>query len=638
MSHASLSRRRLIQAAGAAAVVTAGGAATVATTGDARAAVPAARADIGALASPFQMGEVQLGAGRWKGNQDRTLSYLRFVDADRLLYNFRSNHGLSTGGAQSNGGWDDPAFPFRTHFQGHFLTAWSYAWAVLGDTECRDKAEYFVAELAKCQDNNAAAGFNPGYLSGFPESEFDLLESGSLRNGNVPYYALHKTLAGLLDVWRYMGSTQARDVLLAFADWVDWRTERLDSGQMQSVLRTEFGGMNDVLAELYLQDGGERWLTAAQRFDHAAVFDPLAAGRDELNGLHANTQVPKWVGAAREYQATGTARYLDIATNAWHFVVDAHTYAIGGNSQAEHFRAPDAIAGYLADDTCEGCNTYNMLRLTRELWTIDPDPAYFDFYEQALLGHMIGWQNPADEHGHITYFTPLNPGGRRGVGPAWGGGTWSTDYNSFWCCQGTGLETHMKLMDSIYAHDEGGLYVNLFAPSTLTWSEQDVTVTQTTDYPVADTTTLTVSGGAGQTWAMRVRIPAWTEGATVSVNGEDQDIAVEPGSYATVERAWADGDAVTVTLPMGIAVRAANDDANVSAVVYGPVVLSGDYGDAEPATLPTLEADTIERTGEDALEFTATADGSEVRLAPFYDAHGHNYTVYWNAPGASGTP
>jgi uncharacterized protein len=293
--------------------------------------------------------------------------------------------------------------------------------------------------MARCQANNAAAGFASGYLSGFPESDFTALEARTLSNGNVPYYCIHKTLAGLLDVWRHTGNDQARTVLLALAGWVDSRTARLSASQMQAMLGTEFGGMNEVLADIHQQTGDARWLTVAQRFDHAAVFNPLAANSDQLNGLHANTQVPKWIGAAREYKATGTTRYRDIATNAWSITTRAHTYAIGGNSQAEHFRAPNAIAGYLSNDTCEHCNTYNMLKLTRELWLLDPNNAgYFDFYDRALLNHLIGAQNPADSHGGVTYFTPLKPGGRRGVGPAWGGGTYSTDYNSFWCCQGTG--------------------------------------------------------------------------------------------------------------------------------------------------------------------------------------------------------
>lgn len=631
----SLSRRRVLQAAGAAAAATA---VPVLGAAEASAALPPARADIGVNAYPFELGQVRLTAGRWLDNQNRTLSYLRDVNVDRLLYVFRANHRLSTNGAAATGGWEAPTFPFRSHSQGHFLTAWAQAWAVLGDTTSRDKANQMVAAMAACQANNGAAGFSAGYLSGFPESDFTALEAGNLSNGNVPYYAIHKTLAGLLDVWRHLGSTQARDVLLALAGWVDWRTGRLSGSQMQTVLGREFGGMNAVLTDLYQQTGDGRWLTAAQRFDHAAVFNPLASNSDQLNGLHANTQVPKWIGAAREYKATGTTRYRDIASNAWNICVNAHTYVIGGNSQAEHFRAPNAIAGYLNTDTAEACNTYNMLKLTRELWLLNPDQAgYFDFYERALLNHLIGQQNPADSHGHFTYFTPLNPGGRRGVGPAWGGGTWSTDYTTFWCCQGTGIETNTKLMDSIYFYNGTTLTVNLFTPSVLTWSSRGITVTQTTSYPVSDTTTLQVTGSVSGTWSMRVRIPGWTTGAVVSVNGTAQNITTTPGTYATLTRSWTSGDTVTVRLPMRVIMQAANDNANVSAVTYGPVVLAGNYGNTTLSALPALTASTVTRTGSGSLAFTATANGATVNLAPFHDAHGYNYTVYWNAAGQGGS-
>ncbi|MET0419852.1 MAG: beta-L-arabinofuranosidase domain-containing protein, partial [Actinoplanes sp.] len=565
MTSSPISRRRVLQIAGAGAIVSATG--VSGATAALAAELPPARADIGVSAYPFPLGQVRLTAGRFADNQTRTLNYLRFVDVNRLLYNFRANHRLSTAGAAPTGGWDAPSFPFRTHVQGHFLTAWAQAWAVLGDTTCRDKANYMVAELAKCQANNPAAGFTAGYLSGFGESDITAVENRTLNNGNVPYYCLHKTLAGLLDVWKYIGNTQARTVLLAFAAWVDTRTARLSTSQMQAMLGTEFGGMNAVLADLYQQTGDQRWLTVAQRFDHQSVFNPLASNSDQLNGLHANTQVPKWIGAAREYKATGTTRYRDIASNAWNITVGAHTYAIGGNSQAEHFRPPNAIAGYLSNDACEQCNTYNMLKLTRELWLLDPNrAAYFDYYELALLNHLIGAQNPASNNGHVTYFTPLQPGGRRGVGPAWGGGTWSTDYNSFWCCQGTGIETNTKLMDSIYFYNGTTLTVNLYTPSVLTWSQRGITVTQSTTYPVSDTSTLTLSGSMSGSWSIRLRIPAWTSGPVIAVNGTQQNITATPGTYATVTRTWAAGDVLTVRLPMRVIMKAANDNAAVQAV------------------------------------------------------------------------
>lgn len=582
-------------------------------------------------ASSFDLSEVRLTESRWMDNQDRTTAYLLFIDPDRLLYNFRANHGLDTQGAQPNGGWDAPDFPFRTHAQGHFLTAWAHCYAVLRNDECADRATYFAAELAKCQANNEAVGFNAGYLSGFPESEIQKVEDRTLNNGNVPYYAIHKTMAGLLDVWRHIGDETARDVLLEMASWVDTRTGRLSEAQMQEMLQTEYGGMNDILAQIYQETDDERWLTAAARFDHARVLDPLAEGRDELNGLHANTQAQKLVGVIHQYQASGSQRYLDIAQTAWDAIVGAHSYAIGGNSQAEHFHEPNAIAEYLDEDTCETCNTYNMLKLTRELWANDPTTArYFDYYERALLNHLLGVQHPGSEHGHITYFTSLNPGGHRGVGPAWGGGTYSTDYDSFWCCQATSLETNTKLMDSIYWHEgDEVLYVNLYIPSQLAWTAKDVTITQNTSMPETDTATISVEGSGAFT--LRLRIPEWTStDASIIVNGEsNSSVTAEPGTYASIEREWKSGDKVTVTLPMTLRTIPANDDPNVAALAYGPTVLAANYGDGSLAGLPQIDVDSVSRVGDSGLDFEATADGQSVQLEAFYNSHDYNYNVYW---------
>ncbi|MFC6086264.1 beta-L-arabinofuranosidase domain-containing protein [Sphaerisporangium aureirubrum] len=627
MSLPPLSRRQLFQATGVAVAVSAAGPVL-----DVPAAAGAAvRPDVGVAAYAFELGQVRVTTGRWLENQNRTLSYLRYVDADRLLHTFRLNVGLSSS-AQPCGGWEGPAVELRGHSIGHVLTALAQAYANTGDSACKAKGDYLVNALAACQAASPNRGYRTGYLSAFPENFFDRVESG--QQVWAPWYTLHKILAGLLDQYVLAGNGQALTVVTNMAGWVDWRTGRLSYSQMQSSLNQEFGGMNAVLTDLYQQTGDARWLTAAQRFDHAAVFNPLASGSDQLNGLHANTQVPKWIGAIREYKATGTTRYRDIATNAWNITIGAHTYVIGGNSQAEHFRAPNAIAAYLTADTSENCNTYNMLKLTRELFVLTPDRAeLFDYYERALINQMIGQQNPNDGHGHVCYFTPLNPGGRRGVGGVNSG--YSTDYTTFWCCQGTGLETHTKLADSIYFYADTTLTVNLFAPSVLNWTQRGITVTQTTSYPVSDTTTLQVSGNAGGSWSMRVRIPSWATGATIAVNGTQQNVATAPGTYATLTRTWASGDTVTVRLPMQPVTRPANDNAGIAAITYGPVVLAGNYGNTTLSSPPVLSPSSITRTSSTALTFTATAGGSTVNLIPFYDAHGVNYNVYWNIGGGS---
>ncbi|KAF2729735.1 DUF1680-domain-containing protein [Polyplosphaeria fusca] len=593
-------------------------------------AAPPAASDTGVAAHAFDISQVVLDGGRFQQNQNRTLTYLKSVDTNRLLYVFRSTHKLSTQGAQKNGGWDAPDFPFRSHVQGHFLSAWSQCWASLKDTECRNRATSFVAELQKCQNNNQAAGFATGYLSGFPESEFTKVEAG--QSTTVVYYALHKTMAGLLDVWRNIGDQTAKTVLLNLASWVDQRTAKLSYQQMQKMLGVEFGGMQDVLADLYRQTGDKKWITAAQRFDQASTFDFLAQNKDQLNGLHANTNIPKWVGATREYKSTGTQRYRDVASNAWDMTVNAHSYAIGGNSQAEHFHGPNQIAGYLVNDTAEHCNTYNMLKLTRELWTLNPSSNYMDFYERAVMNHILGAQDHHSDHGHITYFSALNPGGHRGIGPAWGGGTWSTDYNSFWCCQGSGVEQNTRLMDAIYGYDDSSLYVNLYAPSTLSWTQKNVQVKQVGDFPVSDTIALQVSGSGS--FDMKLRIPSWADGTEISVNGEKQSVSAVAGSYAKISRAWVSGDKVTIRLPMKFHMIAANDNKNIAAVAYGPLILIGNYGSQNVNSAPTLQLGTLKRTSTTSLVFTGTANSQTVNFIPWYDGAGINYVTYWSISGS----
>lgn len=590
------------------------------------AATPPVRPDLDVAAYPFALGRARLTAGRWLDNQNRTLAYLRFIDAGRMLHTFRTNVGIASS-AQPVGGWEAPSVELRGHTMGHLLSALAQAYAITGDDTYRSKGDHLVDALAACQAAAPSRGYRAGYLSAFPEDFFDRLESGQAVW--APWYTLHKIMAGLLDQYQLTGNSQALAVLTSKAGWVDWRTGRLSYAQLQSTLDNEFGGMGIVLTDLYQQTGDARWLATAQRFDHAVVLDPLAANSDQLDGLHANTQFPKWIAAVRRYKATGTTRYRDIATNAWNLTVNAHSYVIGGNSQREHFRAPNAIAAFLTDDTSENCNTYNMLRLTRELFTLRPERAdLFDYFERALVNQMIGEQNPADRHGHVCYFTPLNPGARRGNVPFHPG--YSTDYDSFWCCQGTGLEMQTRLADAIYFHADTTLIVNLFAPSVLDWTQRGITVTQTTSYPAGDTTTLRVSGNVSGSWSMRVRIPGWATGATVSVNDVAQDIATTPGSYASVTRKWTTGDTVTVRLPMRAVVWATDDDPDIAAITYGPVVLAGDYGDTTLSAPPSLTVSSVTRTSTESLAFTATADGSTVNLIPFHDAHGVNYNVYWS--------
>ncbi|WP_158848794.1 glycoside hydrolase family 127 protein [Saccharothrix deserti] len=583
----------------------------------------AARPDTGVSAEAFPLGVVTLLAGPFQSNTTRTHTYLKFLDPERLLHTFRLNVGLPSS-AVPCGGWESPTTELRGHSTGHVLTALAQAYAITGDTAFRTKGDYLVTQLAACQDRAQTAGFNTGYLSAFPESFITRVEER--QQVWAPYYTLHKIMAGLLDMHLLAGNAQALTVLTRMAAWVGLRNGRLTLAQRQNMLKTEFGGMNEVLANLYQVTGDPAHLTAAQYFDHAEIFDPLATNTDALNGYHANTQIPKALGAIREYHATGLTRYRDIATNFWNIVVGAHSYAIGGNSNGEYFKAPGRIASELSDHTCECCNTYNMLKLTRQLFRTDPKAHYFDFYEKALYNHLLGAQNPASAHGHHSYYVPLRPGGQR---------TYSNDYQDFTCCHGTGMETNSKHGDSIYFHAGNTLYVNLFIASVLTWPGREIAVRQDTGFPESPATRLTVTGSGPID--LRVRIPSWAAGAQVRLNGVVQDVPVVPGTYARLDRTWASGDVVDVSLPMALTRESAPDNPAVQAVKHGPIVLAGGYGTNNLTSMPTLQPATLRATTT-PLRYTATASTGQVTLLPFYQMHGQRYTVYWNVTDTPAPP
>ncbi|WP_373865705.1 glycoside hydrolase family 127 protein [Streptomyces acidiscabies] len=586
-----------------------------------------AHAAPGTSATPFPLTDVHLLDGPFRDNQRRNTAYLRFVDLDRLLHTFRLNVGLPST-AQPCSGWEGPNVELRGHSTGHLLSGLALTHANTGDTELRDKGRRLVAALAECQAASPAAGFNAGYLSAFPESFFDRLEAGT--GVWAPYYTLHKIMAGLVDQYRLSGNEQALDVVLRKGDWVDRRTAGLSYERMQRVLDTEFGGMNDVLADLHEITGDARWLAVAERFTHARVFDPLARGEDRLAGLHANTQIPKMVGALRMWEEGLDVRYRTIGENFWRIVTGHHTYVIGGNSNGEAFHEPDVIAGQLSDSTCENCNSYNMLKLTRLLHFHAPGRTdLLDYYERALFNQMLGEQDPGSEHGYNIYYTGLAPGSAKRqpsfMSPE---DAYSTDYTNFSCDHGTGMETHAKFADTIYTHDEQRLLVNLFIPSEVDWKAKGITWRQTTRLPDQDTTTLTVTAGQAR-HALVVRVPGWARGARVRLNGRTLPDRPAPGTWFTLDRAWRRGDRVDVTLPLRTTVEATPDDPEVQAVLHGPVVLAGVYGDRANPWLPRLELPTVRRESADPLRFTARADGEQVTLLPIARVHHQHYSVYW---------
>jgi len=602
---------------------------------------PPVRQAVAPKAWAFALADVRLLDGPFREAMLRDQGYLLSLDLDRLLHTFRLNAGLPSS-ARPLGGWEAPDVELRGHSLGHFLTASALMYAATGDARFKTRADAVVAELARIQDA-AAKRYNPGYLSAFPEELFDRLEKR--QRVWAPYYTIHKIMAGLLDVHLLGGNRQALDVLLEQADWVKLRMDRLTEEQRQAALETEFGGMNEVLANLYAVTGDPEHLRLARLFDHRAVFDPLARGADELDGLHANTQIPKAIGAAREYEVTGETRYRDIASFFWRRVAEHRSYVTGGHSDGERFFPVERFSEHLGADSAETCNTYNMLKLTRHLFQWSPSADLMDFYERALVNHILASQDPAT--GMMIYYCPLKPGAFK---------TYSKPDDSFWCCVGTGMENHAKYADTIYFHDDDSLYVNLFMSSELTWREKGLVLRQEARFPAEDTTRLTFEPEKPLRLALQVRYPAWARaGISIRINDHDEPVTGAPGSHVTVRREWRKGDVVQVRLPMSLRLEALPGDPRTIAFLYGPVVLAGDlgqeglsdavrYGPGAPPLrrVPPVEVPALIGEPQRLLAKVTPVPGARLRfrteglgrprdvtLIPFYEASGQRYSVYW---------
>ncbi len=602
----------------------------------------------------FPLAAVRLLDGPFRANQARNTGYLIFLDPDRLLHTFRLNYGVPSA-AQPCGGWEAPQSEVRGHNTGHLMSGLALTYANTGNDAVRAKGRYIVRQLAALQALAPAAGFNPGYLSAFPESFFDRLEAG--QPVWSPYYMVHKYLAGLIDQYQLAGDQQALDVAVKLADWVDWRTSRLSYARMQMILENEFGALPEALANLYRITGQERHLVAAQRFYHRRVLDPLAAGTDNLPGLQANITVPKIIASVRMWEETGSQLYHDIAVNFWRIVTQHHTYIIGGSSDHEHWHAPDVIAGQLSNRTCEGCVTFHMLKLTRLLHFHQQDRTdLLDYYERALFNQMLGTQDPDSAHGFNCYYTGLSPGAFKqqpmNYFPRGNPDVYATDYDNFACDNATGMETQAKFADTIYSRDARGVFVNLFIPSEVTWAERGIVLRQTTGFPDDPVVTIGVTAGAAA-MTLRVRLPSWTAGQPrVRLNGDEVHGAVmavagppgrnggrdSTGAWVVIGRQWREGDRLEVMLPMDVAFHPAPDQPSVQAVTYGPVVLAGAYGTDTSTAMPSLDTASVRRAGQQPMTFSAVADGKPVTLIPVARAHHQHYTVYWRTADVPPAP
>ena len=578
--------------------------------------------------APFPLDQVRLLPSIFLTAVQANGLYLRALDADRLLHNFRQGAGLEPKG-EVYGGWE--ALGIAGHSLGHYLSALSLIYAQTGEADYRDRARYVVRELRAVQQ---AQG--DGYAGGTTVTRdgkvvdgkvvYEELRKGDIRTtgfdlngGWVPLYAYHKVLAGALDAHRLTDDPEALTVAVGLGDYLGKILEGLSDDQVQEILRAEHGGLVESYAELYARTGQPRWLTLSRRLWHKAVLDPLSQGRDELAGKHANTQIPKVVGVARLYEQGHEARHADTARFFWSAVTRDHSYVIGGNSDHEHFGPPGQLSTHLAQETCEACNSYNMLRLTRKLYGWSGDAASFDYFERTHLNHIMSQQDP--QTGMFSYFTPLASGFAR---------LHSEPETSFWCCVGSGMESHAKHGESIYWRQGGRTIINLYYASRLT--APDVALTLSTDFPHSEKVSIRVDRPPHE---LALRVPAWCAAPRLTVNGRPSG-RLENG-YLVLAGLKA-RDEVVLTLPMTTRTEAMPDDDRLIAFLSGPLVLAADLGPADgpwegldPVVVARAPIDLLRAAGAQAHGFTlASANhGERLNVRPFFSQHHNRTAVYF---------
>lgn len=579
----------------------------------------------------FNLSDVKLLESPFTKAADADVRYLLKIEPDRLLSDFRSHAGLQPKAARY-GGWESSGL--AGHTLGHYLSALSLHYASTGNEECLKRVNYIVDELAETQ-----AARKTGYIGAIPKEDSLWAEvaRGVIRSRGFdlngawsPWYTVHKIMSGLLDAYLYCGSQKALDVNKGIADWAGNVTGNLSDSLMQRMLGTEYGGMNDALANTYAFTGDKKYLALSYRFHDRRILDSLAAGRDILPGKHSNTQIPKIIGTARRYQLTGNEKDIATATFFWETVTQNHSYATGGNSNYEYLGDPRKLNDKLSDNTTETCNTYNMLKLTRELYVLHPKAGLMDFYEKALYNHILASQN--HETGMTTYFVSLRMGGKK---------QYSNEFNSFTCCVGTGMENHVKYNEGIYYRGkDGSVYVNLFIPSVLNYRDKGVILKQETALPASEMTTFTITANKASSFPLRIRKPRWAKNLTVKVNGTEQIVAPDEDGYIVLNRKWTNGDQVIVNTTTHFYTEAMPDNPNRQAVFYGPVLLAGVLGnqEPEPEEIPVfVTADNdpnkwVKPVNKERLNFQTTSVGTpkDVTLIPFNQTANEHYTVYWD--------
>ena len=608
-------------------------------------------------ANEFPLVDVTLLDGPLKSARDLNVKTLLQYDCDRLLAPYRKEAGLEPK-AKVYPNWDG----LDGHVGGHYLTAMAMN-AATGSEECRQRMEYMISELQECAEANVKnhPEWGRGYVGGMPNSEriwstFKKGDFGTYFGSWAPFYNLHKMYAGLRDAWLYCGNEQARKLFLGFCDWAIDLTADLSDEQMERMLGNEHGGMNEVLADAYAMTGEQKYLDVAKRFSHRRLLTPMSQRQDNLDNMHANTQVPKVVGFERISELAGDEVYHKAADFFWDVVTGERSLAFGGNSRREHFPSKEACMDFINDiDGPESCNTNNMLKLTEDLHRRNPEARYADYYELATFNHILSTQHP--EHGGYVYFTPARPRHYR---------NYSAPNEAMWCCVGTGMENHGKYGQFVYTHKGDALYVNLFVASELNWKEKGIKLCQETLFPYSETSRITIKeiGNRKSQIALMVRYPGWVKPGTfqVKVNGQPVDIVTGPSSYVSINRQWKKGDVVDISFPMYNSIKYLPNEPQYIALMHGPILLGMKTGTEDLAHLvaddsrfgqyasgkklpineaPILINNHIEDIASQLqpiagkpLHFTlATKMENAIHheLQPFFEIHDSRYMMYWLA-------
>ncbi|HEX3008969.1 MAG TPA: beta-L-arabinofuranosidase domain-containing protein, partial [Bacteroidales bacterium] len=584
-------------------------------------------------ATAFELNDVKISGGTFKDAMDRDMGFLLALEPNRLLHRFYLNAGLPTKGAVY-GGWESDGL--SGHSLGHYLSAISMAYAVTNNAEFKNRVDYIVNELERCQKARKT-----GYIGAIPNEDtiFSKVARGEIRSGGFdlnggwsPWYTVHKVMAGLVDAYLYADNTKALDVVSKMADWTESTIKNLTEEQRLKMLNCEYGGMNEVLVNIYSLTGNKRYLELSRKFHDEFVMGQLAKKIDPMPGKHSNTNVPKAVGAIRRYEFSKAQSDSTIAAFFWSTIVHHHSYVIGGNSSYEYCGEPDKLNDRLSDNTCETCNTYNMLKLTKHLFCLNPDNAYADYYERALYNHILASQNPTN--GMMCYFVPLRMGTQK---------QFSDSFNTFTCCVGSGMENHVKYAESIYFKAaDGGLYVNLFIPSELKWKDKNLTVKQETSYPESNKTTIIVEPEHPAKFPLYIRNPWWANNeARIMVNGKEMKASLSSNGYWEIIHNWKGKTVVEVTFPMGIYTESIPDNPRRIAFLYGPVVLAGQLGKETPDPIlgtPVMLTDDHTVTNwmkpvtNQTLTFQTSNIGKprDIEFKPFYKTYDQYYSVYFD--------